>query len=195
MTKVTDSFVDPNAPKGKVESTGWPSYRYNPETGEKRVFQKESDVPAGWTDKRPKSGDVSPPAEANDAFLAQLTKVEDERDVALAEKATAENELEEARAEINRLRGELEDAKAQITELSKDPASADAASLADAIDPPPKDCKGSFKQLDMTRKQIMDFLRDEGVAFGDKESNDQLAARALAVDEAAEDEESEDDNG
>lgn len=39
----------PNAPRGHLVSTGWPSMRYSPD-GEAQVFQSAADVPPGWED-------------------------------------------------------------------------------------------------------------------------------------------------
>jgi hypothetical protein len=46
---MTRMGVDPNAPPGKVVSTGWPSWRYGP-NNQAKVFQRAEDVPAGWAD-------------------------------------------------------------------------------------------------------------------------------------------------
>lgn len=39
----------PNAPRGHLVSTGWPSMRYSP-SGEAQAFQSAADVPPGWED-------------------------------------------------------------------------------------------------------------------------------------------------
>lgn len=52
-------FVKP-APLGKQVGNGWPSWRYGP-NGEAEIFQREEDVPPGWTDYIPKR--VLPPVQ------------------------------------------------------------------------------------------------------------------------------------
>ena len=52
----------PNAPRGHLIGTGWPSYRYGPE-GQAKIFQSEDEVPAGWADHPSKVvlSDEAPP--------------------------------------------------------------------------------------------------------------------------------------
>ncbi len=61
---------NPNAPRGKLEGSDWPAWRYGPD-GAAEIFASESEVPAGWVDHPSKVGAApsiaaEPPTETPD---------------------------------------------------------------------------------------------------------------------------------
>lgn len=81
----------PGAPRGHLIGTGWPAFRYGP-NGEAQIFQKASDVPAGWHDgMNGKGAVVEPvaPARETDAGLLKLKADLEQRAQALDDREAA----------------------------------------------------------------------------------------------------------
>lgn len=53
--------------------TKFHAWRYDPVTGEGRIFDNEDDVPAGWVDRVPEVGDEAPAPKAARAKAAPAT--------------------------------------------------------------------------------------------------------------------------
>jgi hypothetical protein len=62
----------PDAPKGHLVGTGWPSWRYGP-GGQSKICQSAADVPQGWTES-PDQLDRSKPIASEPAEETPLSR-------------------------------------------------------------------------------------------------------------------------